>query len=149
VAVPEWEEYPRVNTSSGCCGIEVEQTTEFPTFSKSNPKKVGTPSRLSELRACHPPLFGINVRPPVHWVNSRSNTCCNTQIALIDQIKAALDRNDFPLFVAEDTYKAKMERIMHSAYLAKSKSRFEKIGNDLFVFGFAFGESDDHILFFS
>ena len=73
-------------------------------------------------------------------------TWCNTQIALIDQIKVALDRNDFPLFVAEDTHKAKMERIMHSAYLGRSKSSFEKIGNDLFVFGFAFGVSDEHIL---
>jgi hypothetical protein len=73
-------------------------------------------------------------------------TWCNTQIALIDQIKAALDRNDFPLFVAEDTHTAKLERIMHHAYLGKAKSSFEKIGNDLFVFGFAFGQSDDHIL---
>jgi hypothetical protein len=73
-------------------------------------------------------------------------TWCNTQIALIDQIRAALNRNDFPLFVAEDTYKAKLERIMHSAYLGRSKSSFEKIGNDLFLFGFAFGESDEHIL---
>jgi hypothetical protein len=73
-------------------------------------------------------------------------TWCNTQVALIDQIKAALDRNHFPLFVAEDTHLAKMERVMHSAYLGRAKSSFEKIGNDLFVFGFAFGESDDHIL---
>jgi hypothetical protein len=73
-------------------------------------------------------------------------TWCNTQVALIDQIKAALDVNQFPLFVAEDTDAAKMERIMHSAYLGKSKSSFEKIGHDLFVFGFAFGESDEHIL---
>ena len=73
-------------------------------------------------------------------------TWCNTQVPLIDQITAALDRNDFPLFVAEDTHRAKMERIMHSAYLGKAKSSFEQIGNDLFVFGFAFGESDDHIL---
>lgn len=73
-------------------------------------------------------------------------TWCNTQIPLIEQIKVAIDRNEFPLFVAEDTYKAKLERIMHSAYLGKVKSSFEKIANDLFVFGFAFGESDDHIL---
>jgi hypothetical protein len=39
-----------------------------------------------------------------------------------------------------------MERIMYSAYLGKSKSSFEKIGEDLFIFGFAFGESDDHVL---
>ncbi len=76
----------------------------------------------------------------------RKYTWCNTQVALIDQIKAALDANRFPLFVAEDTYTAKMERIAHSAYLSKSKSSFEKIGHDLFVFGFAFGEPDEHIL---
>jgi len=73
-------------------------------------------------------------------------TWCNTQIPLIEQVKAALDRNDFPLFVAEDSSKAKMERIMHHHYLGKAKSSFEKIGNDLFVFGLAFGESDGHIL---
>ena len=73
-------------------------------------------------------------------------TWCNTQIALIDQIRAALDSNTFPLFVAEDTHQAKIDRIMHSAYLGRSKSSFEQIGNDLFVYGFAFGQSDDHIL---
>jgi len=73
-------------------------------------------------------------------------TWCNTQVALIDQIKAALDRNQFPLFVAEDTHTAKLDRIMHNTYLGKCKSSFEKIGGDLFVYGFAFGESDDHIL---
>jgi hypothetical protein len=76
----------------------------------------------------------------------RKYTWCNTEIALIDQIKAALDNNSFPLFVAEDTHQAKMDRIMHSAYLGRSKSSFEQISNDLFVYGFAFGESDDHIL---
>jgi hypothetical protein len=73
-------------------------------------------------------------------------TWCNTQIPLIEQIKAALDRDEFPLFVAEDTHKAKLERILHSAYLGKVKSSFEQITNDLFVFGFAFGESDEHIV---
>lgn len=73
-------------------------------------------------------------------------TWSNTEIALIDQVKAALNNHTFPLFVAEDTHDAKMDRIMHSAYLGRSKSSFEQIANDLFVFGFAFGESDDHIL---
>src|ERR1700683_687213 len=73
-------------------------------------------------------------------------TWCNTDIALIDQVKSALDNNAFPLIVHEDTHNAKMDRIMHSAYLGRSKSSFEKIGKDLFVYGFAFGESDDHIL---
>lgn len=73
-------------------------------------------------------------------------TWCNTQVALIDQIKAALDRNEFPLFVAEDSSQAKMEKIIHHHYLGKAKSSFEKIGNDLFVYGFGFGEPDEHIL---
>ncbi len=100
---------------------------------------------------------GTSHRQTVHYMHGalhifdagselQKYTWCNTQIALIDQIKAALDGGQFPLFVAEDTYKAKMERIMHSAYLGKSKSSFEKIKHDLFVFGFAFGQADEHVL---
>jgi hypothetical protein len=73
-------------------------------------------------------------------------TWCNTGTALIDQIRAALDQNRFPLFVAEGTAISKMERIEHSAYLCRAKRSFAGIGGDLFVFGFSFSESDDHIL---
>jgi hypothetical protein len=79
-------------------------------------------------------------------VELQKYTWCNTGQALIEQIKEAVDSNRFPLFVAEGTAEAKLERIVHSLYLGKSMRGFGQIKNDLFVYGFSFGQSDDHIL---
>jgi hypothetical protein len=76
----------------------------------------------------------------------RKYTWCNTGTALIDQIRAALDENRFPLFVAEGSAQSKIERIEHSAYLCRARRSFGSIAGDLFVFGFSFGDSDEHLL---
>jgi hypothetical protein len=73
-------------------------------------------------------------------------TWCNTGIALIDQIRQALDDDRFPLFVAEGTANSKLQRIEHSGYLCRAKRSFAQIGGDLFIYGFSFGDADDHIL---
>lgn len=65
---------------------------------------------------------------------------------LIDQIRAALEENKFPLFVSEATSKEKMARIRHHDYLAKAYRSFLKIGGSLFVYGLSLSENDDHIL---
>jgi hypothetical protein len=72
-------------------------------------------------------------------------TWCNTGIALIDQIRDALNHNSFPLFVAEGTANSKLEKIEHSSYLSRAKRSFGAVGDNLFTFGFSFGESDEHI----
>lgn len=59
----------------------------------------------------------------------------NTGIRLIDQIRDALSRDYFPLFVAEGTSDEKFEHIRHSDYLAKAYRSFQEIGGALFIFG--------------
>ena len=55
-------------------------------------------------------------------------TWVNTGIALIDQIREALNRNYYPLFVAEGESRQKLARIKHSDYLSRSYRSFAQIG---------------------
>lgn len=73
-------------------------------------------------------------------------TWVNTGVALIDQIRDALSRGYFPLFVAEGGSSEKLERIRHSDYLAKGYRSFESIGGALFVLGHSFAANDEHYL---
>ena len=70
----------------------------------------------------------------------------NTGIRLIDQIRDALSRNFFPLFVSEGTSSEKYERIRHNDYLAKAYRSFSSIQGALFVFGHSLAENDNHYL---
>lgn len=73
-------------------------------------------------------------------------TWLRTGVPLIEQIRAALSQQLFPLFVAEgDTY-MKLERINHSAYLHKAFRSFSSISGDLFIYGHSLAANDDHIL---
>ncbi len=73
-------------------------------------------------------------------------TWSRTDIPIVDQIRAALDENRFPLFVSEGHSTAKLTKIMHSAYLHKAARSLESIQRNLFIFGHSLGESDNHIL---
>jgi hypothetical protein len=72
-------------------------------------------------------------------------TWCNTGIALIDQIRDALATDRFPLFVAEGSHQSKLERIQHSGFLNRAYRSFAAIKGALFVYGFSFGDSDEHV----
>jgi hypothetical protein len=73
-------------------------------------------------------------------------TWCNTGVALIDQIRQALESNRFPLFVAEGSHESKLDRIQHSGFLNRAYRSFAALGGSLYVFGLSFGEADEHIL---
>lgn len=73
-------------------------------------------------------------------------TWVNTGVRLIDQIRHALKRNYFPLFVAEGSSKEKIERIRHSDYLAKAYRSFSAIQGALFIYGHSLAENDEHYL---
>jgi hypothetical protein len=73
-------------------------------------------------------------------------TWCNTGLPLIDQIRAALRSEKYPLFVAEGTATQKMSRIIRSSFLGRAYRAFENIGGALFAYGLSFGDSDDHII---
>lgn len=70
----------------------------------------------------------------------------NTGTRLIDQIRDALNRGYFPLFVSEGTSAEKYEHIRHNDYLAKAYRSFSSIQGALFIFGHSFAENDDHYL---
>jgi hypothetical protein len=78
----------------------------------------------------------------------------DTGQSLIDQSRAALEDNKFPLFVTEGDYEKKMEKIHHSAFLYTSFKSFEDIANAgrykpgntcLFTYGVSFSQNDKHI----
>ena len=73
-------------------------------------------------------------------------TWVNTGIRLIEQIRAALDDDKFPLFVSEGSSLEKTEKIMHSNYLSRGLRSFSHITGSLFVYGHSLAENDSHIL---
>ena len=73
-------------------------------------------------------------------------TWSKTGVRLIDQIRDALARGFFPLFVSEGTSSEKYERIRHNDYLAKAYRSFCSIQHVLFIFGHSFAANDDHYL---
>ena len=76
----------------------------------------------------------------------RKFTWKNTGIALIDQIRDAINRNYYPIFVAEGTSDEKLERIRHSDYLAKAYRSFQEIQGSLFIYGHSLAPNDEHFL---
>jgi hypothetical protein len=73
-------------------------------------------------------------------------TWSRTGIALIDQIRASLAEDMYPLVVAEGEARQKKAKIDHSNYLSRSFRSFGAIGGSLFVHGFSMGESDSHLV---
>lgn len=73
-------------------------------------------------------------------------TWSKTGVRLIDQIRDALNRDFFPIFVSEGTSKEKYERIRHCDYLAKAYRSFESIQGALFIYGHSLAENDEHYL---
>jgi Domain of unknown function (DUF4917) len=69
----------------------------------------------------------------------------NTQISLIEQVRNALNKNFYPVFVSEGTSGEKVERIRHNDYLAKMYRGFTEIKDNLVVYGHSLDECDDHI----
>jgi len=69
-----------------------------------------------------------------------------TGIRLIEQVRDALSRDLFSLFVAEGSSGEKLERIKHSDYLAKAYRSFQAIQGCLFIYGHSLAENDEHFL---
>lgn len=73
-------------------------------------------------------------------------TWVNTGVALIDQIRSALEANLYPLFVSEGESRQKLEKIKHSDLLARGYRSFSKIGGALFLYGHSMATNDQHII---
>lgn len=71
-------------------------------------------------------------------------------VPLVDQARAALARNAFPLFVAEGTSAQKKTKIRHNAYLYQGFKQFtvnaQQGRHCMFIFGHSLAKNDDHIL---
>lgn len=73
-------------------------------------------------------------------------TWINTGVRLIDQVREAMDRELFPVFVSEGESQQKLACIRHSAYLSRAERSLYGLGNSLFVFGHSMADSDAHVL---
>jgi hypothetical protein len=73
-------------------------------------------------------------------------TWVNTGVPLIEQVRDALERNLYPLFVSEGDSRQKLSKIKHSDFLARTYRSFAKIGGALFVYGHSFAPNDEHVL---
>jgi hypothetical protein len=72
-------------------------------------------------------------------------TWVNSQVPLIEQVRAALQQEFYPVFVSEGTSDEKVERIRHNDYLCKMYRSFTEIQGAIIVFGHSLDHTDDHI----
>jgi hypothetical protein len=73
-------------------------------------------------------------------------TWINTGVRLIEQIRNALSKEYYPLFVAEGSSREKLQRIKHSDFLAKAYRSFQSIGGCIFIYGHSLAENDEHFI---
>ena len=69
---------------------------------------------------------------------------------IVDQVRAALGEEKYPIFVSEGSSESKRTRIMHSAYLHKALRSFESYcnpaGNAVVIYGHSLAKNDEHVL---
>jgi len=65
---------------------------------------------------------------------------------LLTKIKERMEENDYPIFVTAGNGREKMTHVAHNKYLQHGFDNFSNIEGSLIVFGFGFGDSDDHIV---
>jgi hypothetical protein len=65
---------------------------------------------------------------------------------LLENIKSRMEQKDYPIFVTAGSGKDKLTHIMHNKYLAYCYEQLSLISGSLIVYGFGFGEYDDHII---
>ncbi len=73
-----------------------------------------------------------------------------TGIAIIEQIREGLDKNNYPLFITEGTSEQKLKKIFSNQYLIYCYNNFKEIideeKNCLFIHGHSLAENDKHFL---
>ncbi|HEV7483842.1 MAG TPA: DUF4917 family protein [Solirubrobacterales bacterium] len=72
-------------------------------------------------------------------------TFSRTGVALIDQIRAALDLEAYPLVITEGTSPEKFARIRHNDYLAKGLRSLATCKGSLFIHGHSLAANDAHV----
>jgi hypothetical protein len=72
-------------------------------------------------------------------------TFSRTGIALVDQIRTALDQGAYPLVVTEGSSPEKLAKILHHTYLGRGLRSLAACQGSLFVHGHSLAENDAHI----
>ncbi len=96
-------------------------------------------------------------KPRIYWLHGalhlytdggsvRKRVWEGTGINLIDQIREALNRKEYPLFVAEGDSLSKLKKIEASSYLFDCLDKFSRIQGQLFIYGHSLPAQDQHIL---
>ena len=65
---------------------------------------------------------------------------------LLDNIKARMEKKEYPIFVTAGNGYEKLSHIVHNKYLAYSYESLSNIGGSLICYGFGFGNYDEHII---
>ncbi len=65
---------------------------------------------------------------------------------LLENIKARMEKKEYPIFVTARSGKDKLTHIMHNKYLSFCYETLSTITGSLISFGFNFGEYDEHII---
>ncbi len=77
-------------------------------------------------------------------------TWIRKQVRLVDQARAAINADKFPLFVAEGTSRQKFSKIRHNAYLYQGlkvlTANADQGRHCFFIFGHSLDDNDGHIL---
>jgi hypothetical protein len=73
-------------------------------------------------------------------------TWSRTGVPLVDQIRASLAANIYPVVVTEGTSEQKIARIEHSPYLYRGLVSLSRIGGSLFLHGHSLDPNDEHVL---
>ena len=66
--------------------------------------------------------------------------------SLIDQARNAIEKGEYPLFVAEGTWQAKEEQIARSGYLTWATHTLRQAEGVLFTYGWSMNDQDEHLL---
>lgn len=69
-----------------------------------------------------------------------------SQHYLLDNIKARMEKKEYPIFVTAGDGKQKLNHIMHNKYLSYCYDKLTQIEGSLVTFGFNFGDYDDHLI---
>ena len=78
----------------------------------------------------------------VHKLTRRDS---DFEYPIVEQIRDALEEEQYPLVVSEGSHVNKKERIESSSYLSWVFGRFERINDHLFTYGTAFADEDQHL----
>lgn len=70
----------------------------------------------------------------------------DNQHVLLENIKARMERKEYPIFVTAGNGSEKLSHIRHDRYLSHCYDSLSSISGSLVCFGFGFGEYDEHII---